>query len=381
MTDRVVIVGGGVGGTVTANRLVKKLSREIASETVDVTIVTDNPNHVYKPTFFYVPFGDSEPEDASRPLADLVDRRVGLVYDRVTDIDPSNKNLTLTDGETMGYDYLVVATGATPRPEDTPGLQADQDGHHFYDGTAATALRDELTDFESGHLVLSVIGQPHVCPAAPVEFTMLADARFRKYGKRNDINITYTYPQSQLHALDAVHEWMEPRFADRNINTHVDFRPQTVDSDAGHIETEDGERLEYDLLVGIPEFEPSSLISGAGLGDRWMEIDKHTLESEHAEDVFGIGDVADLPTSKAGSVAHYAAGTVVDRIAAYVRGHVPTAEFDGDAICFLEAGMDEGSHIKFDYDTDPVVRDQTEFIHWAKMAYNEMYWLTARGLA
>ncbi|QSG06799.1 NAD(P)/FAD-dependent oxidoreductase [Halapricum desulfuricans] len=381
MTEHVVIVGGGVGGTVTANRLVKKLSREIAADAVEITIVSDNPYHVYKPTFFYVPFGDSEPEDASRPLADLVDRRIELVYDRVTAIDTDEMSIGLADGEAIDYDYLVVATGANPRPEATPGLGPQQDGYHFYDGGAATELRDTLTDFESGRLVLSVIGQPHVCPAAPVEFTMLADARLREHDHRDDVEIVYTYPQSQLHALDAVHDWMVPRFEERNIETHVDFMPAEVDSDASVIETADGESLEYDLLVGIPEFSPASLIAESGLGDSWMEIDKRTLESDHAENVFGVGDVTNLPTSKAGSVAHYAAGTVVDRIAAYVRGYTPTTEFDGDAICFLEAGMEEGSHIKFDYETDPVVRDQTEFIHWAKMAYNEMYWLTARGLA
>jgi sulfide:quinone oxidoreductase len=381
VTDHVVIVGGGVGGTVTANRLVKKLNREVSADAVEITIVSDNPNHIYKPTYFYVPFGDSEPEDASRPLADLVDRRVGLVYDRVDGVHTDRKTLALASGESMSYDYLVVATGASPNAEATPGLGADQDGHHFYDGAAATALRQALTNFEEGHLVLSVIGQPHVCPAAPVEFTMLADARLRKRGLREDVEITYTYPQPQLHALDAVHEWMVPRFEERDIHTHVDFHPETVDSDAGRIGPRDRSPIDYDLLVGIPKFDPASIVAEAGLGDSWMEVDQYTLESEHAEDVFGVGDVTNLPTSKAGSVAHYAAGTVVDRIAAYVRGHVPTTEFDGDAICFLEAGMEQGSHIKFDYESDPVVREQTEFIHWAKMAYNEMYWLTARGLA
>jgi sulfide:quinone oxidoreductase len=381
MTQEIVIVGGGVGGTVTANRLVKKLDREVVAGDVEITVVTANPNHVYKPTFFYVPFGDSEPEDASRPLADLVDRRVGLVYDRVDAIDTDVKSLQLAGGKAMEYDYLVVATGAIPDPEGTPGLGADGNGHHFYDGDAATELRRELANFQEGHLVVSVVGTPHVCPAAPVEFTMMADARFRKQGIREDIDITYTYPLPRLHGLRPVHEWMEPRFEERGIDTRTAFNPETVDGDANSIQSVEGPAVEYDLLVGIPEFEPGSLIAESGLGDSWMEIDKHTLESDHAKDVFGIGDVTNLPTSKAGSVAHYAAGTVVDRIADYVRGHIPRREFDGDAICFLEAGMDEGSYIQFDYETDPVVRDQTEFIHWAKLAYNEMYWLTARGLA
>jgi sulfide:quinone oxidoreductase len=381
MTTEIVIVGGGVGGTVTANRLLKRLEREIGAGEVQITLVSDNPKHIYKPTFFYVPFGEKEPEDAERPLADLVNRRVDLVYDRVQDVDTDRKALDLAANGEVGYDYLVVATGAIPDLAATPGFGADGDAHHFYDGEAATALRRELADFDEGHLVLSVMGTPHVCPAAPVEFTMLADAELRRRGVRDDVTITYTYPLPRLHSVRPVAEWAEPRFAERDIQSQTSFNPETVDGEEQVIHSLEGTDLEYDLLVGIPEFRSGSLIQDAGLGEEWMEVDKHTLESDHAEDVYGLGDVTNIPTSKAGSVAHYAAGTVVDRIAARVRGHEPRARFAGDTICFLEAGMEEGSHISFDYDTDPVVRDQTEFIHWAKFAYNEMYWLTARGLA
>lgn len=381
MTEDIVIIGGGVGGTVAANRLLKKLRDEVSRGDVEITVVSDNPNHIYKPTFFYVPFGEAEPEDAERPLADLIDRRVNLVYDRVERIETDERDLDLMRNGSIEYDYLIVATGAIPDAENTPGLGPDQNGHHFYDGKAATALRRELAEFDSGHLVMSVMGMPHVCPAAPVEFAMLADSEFRDRGLREDVTITFTYPIGQLHALDPVSDWMEPRFEDRDIQSRTSFRPERVDSDANRIEPVEGEPLDYDLLVGVPNFRPGSLIAESGLGESWMEVDERTLESDHADRVFGLGDIANLPTSKAGSVAHYAAGTVVDRIAALVRGHTPRSLFDGDAICFLEAGMDEGSHISFDYESEPVVRDETQMVHWAKLAYNEMYWLTARGLA
>ncbi|MFB6082087.1 MAG: NAD(P)/FAD-dependent oxidoreductase [Halanaeroarchaeum sp.] len=380
MTERIVIIGGGVGGTVTANRLADELDREVSADEVEITIVTDDPDHVYKPIFLYVPFGKKEPEDARRPLADLVDRRIDLVYDRVTAVNGDAKSLDLRDGGSMDYDYLVVSTGAIPDPENTPGLGEGGNGHYFYDGEAATALREALANFEEGHLVLSVMGSPHVCPAAPVEFTMMADSWLRKRGLREDVEITYTYPINRLHGVRPVAEWMDPRFEERNINSETFFNPESVDSETNTIETLEGNELDYDLLVAIPEFRPASFIQESGLGEDWMEVDKHTLESDHFDDVFGIGDVTNIPTSKAGSVAHYASGVVVDRLADEIRGHTPTAHFEGDTVCFIEAGMDEGTHIKFDYQNEPVVRDETEFIHWAKLAYNESYWLTARGL-
>ena len=381
MTTDIVIIGGGVGGTVTANRLQKELHREVANDDVRIRLVSETPYHVYKPTFFYVPWGEAEPEDASRPLADLVDRRIDLVYDRVTHIDTSGKSLSLADNGSIPYDYLVVATGAAPDIEGTPGFASDGNGHHIYNAEAAMELRRELSAFDGGRLVFSVVEMPHVCPAVPIEFTMLADARFRQLGTRDDIDITYTYPISQLHSVDAAAEWVEPRFDDRDVNTYTDFEFDSVDSDDEVIHATDGTDLEYDLLVGVPGFEPSPLIAESGLGESWMEVDKHTLESDHADGVFGVGDVTNIPTSKAGSVAHYAAGTVVDRVAALARGHEPRTTFDGDAICFLEAGTDSGSHMSFTYDTEPVIRNETEFVHWAKLAYNETYWLTARGLA
>ena len=380
MTEEIVIIGGGVGGTVTANRLVEQLEREVKADEVTVTIVTDDPNHVYKPTFLYVPFGKKEPEDAARPLADVVDRHVGLVYDRVTAIDTDAQSLTLDRGAAMDYDYLVVSTGAIPDPEGTPGLGPDQDGHHFYAGDASAELREALANFEEGNLVLSVIGTPHVCPAAPVEFAMMAESWLDKRGLRDDVDITYTYPINRLHGVRPVAEWMEPRFEEKGIDTKTFFNVDEVDSDEQVIQTIEGKELDYDLLVGIPEFKPAPLIAESGLGEDWMEVHKHTLESKHADNVFGLGDVTNLPTSKAGSVAHYASGVIVDRIASYVRGQTPTGHFDGDTVCFIEAGMDEGTHITFDYEHDPVVRDETEFIHWAKLSYNEAYWLTARWL-
>ena len=378
MTQRIVIVGGGSGGTVTANRLTDELQREIDAGEVEITLVNETPTHVYKPIFLYVPFGEKELADAERPLVDLVDRRVNLVYDRVTDIDTSGKSISLADGSRMNYDYLVVGTGAIPKPEKTPGLGPDEEGHHFYSAEGSENLREALAEFDEGHLVLSVIGTPHVCPAAPVEFPMIADQWFRERGVREDIDITYTYPIQRLHGVKPVAEWMVPRFEERDIDTQTFFNVETVEGN--HIETLEGKELDFDLLVGVPEFEASPLIAEAGLGEDWMEVDRNTLESDHAEDVYGIGDVTNLPTSKAGSVAHYASGTIVSRIASKIRGQVPTANFHGKTVCFIEAGTEEGTFIEFGYGREPVVRDENKFLHWSKLAYNEAYWLTARGV-
>jgi sulfide:quinone oxidoreductase len=378
--ERIVIVGGGTGGLVLANRLAEELRPEIDADDVRVTVVTDDPDHVYKPTFLYVPFGKKTVDDAKRPVTDLLDSRVELRIDRVVGVDTDEKTIRIEAGnEVVGYDHLVLAMGAQLVPEEVPGLK--EGGHHFYGPDGAAALRDALATFTEGHLVLSVVGVPHMCPAAPLEFVFMADDWFRKRGLRENVELTYTYPIMRAHGMESIAEWATPLLDERNIHLKTFFNPEEVDPEAKLVRTMEGEELAYDLLVAIPPHAGNDLVKEAGLGeDGWVAVDKHTLEATNATDVYAIGDIAAVPTSKAGSVAHYEAGVVADRLASRVRGEVPTAHFDGKTVCFLETGMDEATFVEFEYGRQPTVRDPSRLVHWSKLGYNEAYWLTARGL-
>ncbi|MFB6104948.1 MAG: NAD(P)/FAD-dependent oxidoreductase [Halobacteriaceae archaeon] len=379
MTEEIVIVGGGTGGTVLANRLADHLDREIGAGEVAITLVNDTPDHVYKPGFLYVAFGQREVADGVRPLRELVDDRVELTIDRVTDVDTEAQRLSFAGGNTREYDHLVLATGATLAPDEVPGFQ--EGAHHFYGADGAESLRDALATFTEGRLVLSVIGVPHMCPAAPVEFVLMADDWFRQRGLREDIEITYTYPIQRAHGIESVAEWATEEFEDRDIELATFVNPERVDAEAGALETMEGERLEYDLLVGIPPHTGSPLIADAGLGeDGWVPVDNHTLAADDHDNVYAIGDAADVPTSKAGSVAHYQAGVLAQRLASVVRGHHPTARYDGKTICFIEAGMDRATFLEFSYGDEPTVPTPSRTLHWSKLGYNESYWLTAKGV-
>jgi len=380
MTERIVVVGGGTAGSVLANKLADHLASEIDAGDAEVVVVNDREEHVYKPTWLYVPFGEKTPADARRPLADLLDRRVDLVVDRVTAVDTDEKRVTLADADDdLAYDHLVLAMGTSVSPEETPGLA--EGGHHFYGPEGATALRDELASFDEGHLVLSVIGVPHMCPVAPLEFVLIADDWFRERGVRDDVDITYTYPINRAHGIRSVAEWAGPLMAERDIDVETFFNPERVDPDDGVVHTVEGDELDYDTLVAIPPHDGSDLVRDAGLGDDgWVDVDPNTLEARAAEDVYALGDVADLPTSKAGSAAHYAATALAKRLASVARGDRPTTRYDGKTVCFIESGRDEGTYIAFDYDEEPVPKEPSKLLHWSKLGYNESYWLTARGV-
>jgi len=380
MTEHVVIVGGGTGGTVLANDLADRLGAELDAGDVRVTLVNDNPDHVYKPVWLYVPFGQREPGDGRRRLGELVDDAVDLRVDRVTDIDTASQRLRFHGAASpIEYDYLVLATGSTLEPEQIPGLA--EGGHDYYSESGATALRDELLEFTEGELVLSVMGTPHMCPAAPLEFVFMADDWFRERGLREDVDITYTYPIQRVHGNPHIAEWARPTMEERDIQVETFFNAESIDPETETITSMEGTELDYDLLVAIPPHGGIDLIEETGLGDDgWVDVDKHTLEAEAAENVYALGDTADTGVPNAGSVAHYQAGVVGQRLASEIRGRPATATYDGKTLCFIETGMDAASFVEFDYESPPSPAPPSEKLHWSKLAYNESYWLTARGL-
>jgi len=270
----------------------------------------------------------------------------------VTEIDTDAKELALRDGSgPLGYDHLVVATGSTLADDEIPGLAG---GHDYYSESGALALRDELLSMTEGHLVLSVVGTPHMCPAAPLEFVFMADSWFRQRGLRDDIEITYTYPINRVHGNPQIGEWADPIMAERDINTETFFNAESVDPDAKTITSMEGTELDYDLLAAIPPHRGVDVVDEAGLGDRgWVDVDKHTLEAETADNVYALGDAATTGVPKAGSVAHYQAGVVAQRLESEIRGRPATATYDGKTLCFIETGMDAASFVEFDYENPP----------------------------
>ena len=379
MTEHIAIVGGGTGGTVLANDLADRLGTELDAGDVRVTLMNDDPDHVYKPVWLYVPFGQREPADGRRPLAELVDDAVDLRIDRVTDIDTDAQELQYREGGSEAYDHLVLATGSTLAPDEIPGL--NDAGHDYYSESGATALREELLSFTEGRIVLSVIGTPHMCPAAPLEFVFLLDDWFRERGLRKDVDITYTYPIQRVHGNPHIAEWARPLMDERGIEVETFFNADAVGPDAQTLSSMEGTDLEYDLLVSIPPHRGVDLIAEAGLGDKgWVDVDRHTLEATGAQNVYALGDTADTGVPNAGSVAHYQAGVVGQRLASEVHGRPATATYDGKTLCFIETGMDSASFVEFDYENPPSPAPPSQKLHWSKLGYNEAYWLTARGL-
>jgi sulfide:quinone oxidoreductase len=376
---RILIVGGGVAGTLTANYLAMRLREEMRSGKVSVTLVSDREKQLYEPGLLYLIFNRLEEKDITKELKYLLDPQINLVISRAERIDAENNRVELSDGS-IDYDYLVIATGSRIVPDEIPGLE--DGGHWFYNLEGAKKLRDTLAKFKKGKVLVSVMGIPHKCPVAPIEVTFLLHDFFKIHGVRKNVEITYTYPINRVFTMENVSELVEQMFNERNINYKTFFNPIEVDTEKKVVKTLEDEEESYDLLIAVPPHKGSKLIIDSDIGDAggWVPTDRYTLKAEGYDNVYVVGDATNLPVSKAGSVAHFEAEVVAENIAAEIKGLPPTARYFGKAMCFIETGFDEATYIWFDYETPPRFVKPNRFIHWMKIAYNRTYWLTARGI-
>ncbi len=375
---RVVLLGGGVGGSMVSNQLARQLKSEILRGEVEITVINESDVHVYQPYFLYMAFDQAVPADAQRPERSVLNHLIKLVVGHAERVDRDANAVVMGDGTKIPYDYLVIATGSRPAPETIPGLV--EGGHIFYTQEGALKLRDALAEFKGGRIVVTV-GVPHKCPVAPVEFTLMVRDWLNNRGMQSS-EVFYTYPIGRLHSLEPVANWASGVFQERNINSQVFFNTESVDPEKKTITSLEGDTVSYDLLVAIPPHMGQDVIKRSGLGDagNWIPTDRYSLQMEGADNIYVLGDATNLPISKAGSTAHFEADVVSSNLVNRIRGGRGSVRYDGKVFCFIEAGNDEATYIKFDYQHPPKPQAPTEMIHLYKLAFNKMYWLSAAGI-
>lgn len=378
MSKRIAILGGGTGGTTLANRLARKLSKEVEEGEVEILLISNTEKHIYQPGYLFVAFNEKELDHFIRPQQSLVHRNVTMVYDDVEKIDVEKKELVAKRNR-YAYDYLVIATGSYPDFSAVPGME--EATYNFYTPEGAEKLRNKLVTFDHGKILI-VIDVPHKCPAAPLEVTLMLDDYFRRRMIRDKVEIVYTYPIGRIHSLQSVADWALPEFEKRGIHYETYFNMETIDPEKKVVYTMDGAEHSFDLLISIPVHKGAPVIFNSGLGDElgFIPTDRYTLKMEGHDDVYVIGDATNLPISKAGSTAHYEAEVLTHNLVSRVRGLPETALYNGKVACFLENSLGDASFITFDYNNPPKPAQTSELIHWFKAMYNELYWLTARGL-
>lgn len=379
MEQRVLIIGAGTGGLMVANLVARDLHGEIRRGEVSVTLLGDRDIYTYQPGLLYVVFDLMRPGQLMRPIKELLVPGVRFINDRALRIDPETHQVMRAQGEPIGYDLLVLATGSRLDLEEVPGLT--EGGHWFYTLAGALRLRDALRQWQGGRLVLTV-GVPHKCPVAPVEFTLMFDEWARRRGVRDKTEMVYTYPIGRAHSIQAVADWVTPELETRGVRLETFFNLESVDAGHGVAHALEGTELLYDLLVTVPshqgdELGANSKLAGAG---NWYPTDRSLLNLNGHRDIFVLGDATDLPVSKAGSVAHFQAELLADNLVNLLtEGRPPSCQYDGRAFCFIETGLDRATYIAFDYLHPPTVLSPTKSVHWFKQTYNQIHWANLKA--
>ena len=377
--NRVLILGGGVGGTLVANLLVRKLRREIARGEAEVTLVDEKGQHVYQPGFMYIAMGGERAERLRRPERSLLDREVQLRVGKITRIDEATGTVALEDGSEIGYDQLVIATGSRIVPEEIEHFA--EEAQHFYTPEAALKLRQALDAFRGGKIVIGIAGMPYKCPPAPLEVAFLIESELRDRGLRERTEMHYCSPIGRAFTIESVSEMATPILEQKGIELHTFFNVESIDQERKVVQSLEGEELPYDLLILVPPHRGAKVVIDSGLAPAsgWLPTDHHTLLVGGRPNVYAIGDATDLPLSKAGSTAHFEAPIVAERITAAIQGRAPSgkhADYTGKVMCFFEVGDGKGTLLQFDYDHPPKPPTPNRFWHLGKIVFNKTYWHT-----
>ena len=384
---RLVVLGAGTAGTMVVNKLRHRLSRE----DWQISVVDSSDRHFYQPGYLFLPFGRYTPDQVVRPVRRYIPDGVDLVQGEVECVDPDAGEIRLTDGHRMPYDYLVIATGVEPRPDQTPGM-LDQalwrrSIFDFYTYDGAVALADALPAFDGGRLVVHIVDMPIKCPVAPLEFTFLADAWLRERGLRHRVELVYATPLPGAFTKPIASARLGSMLADRDIVVEPDFLVERLDGP--NLVSYDDRKIGFDLLVTVPLNMGAEYVARSGLGNELnlVPVDRSTLLSKAYPNIFALGDANDIPASKAGSVAHFSVEVFADNFVQHVQGQPMTGRFDGHANCFVESGAGKALLIDFNYDTEPLPGDyplpglgpfrlleETRTNHLGKLAFRWMYW-------
>ena len=385
---RLIILGGGTAGTIMANRLAPVLD----SSEWKITLVDPSDKHYYQPGFLFIPFGIYERDDVIKPSRDFYPAGVEVITMAAEEIQPAENRIKLADGRLLGYDYLILATGTRIHPEETEGMK-DGGWHEnvfdFYTIEGACALKRFLKYWEGGRLVVNIAEMPIKCPVAPLEFAFLADWWFTERGIRDKVEIELVTPLPGAFTKPIASQRLGEFMERKNIRLTAEFNIGRVDANAKKIVSWDEREVEYDVLVAVPIHRGAEIIGRSGLGDEldFVPTDPKTLRSKAYENIFVIGDATDVPTSKAGSVAHFESDVLLDNIQRSMEGRPLRADFDGHANCFIESGFGKGVLIDFNYHVEPLpgkfplpgigpfsLLEETRMNHWGKMTFRWVYW-------
>ena len=385
MSKKIVVLGGGTGGTIVSNNLRRHLPKDW-----EITVIDRDDRHIYQPGMLFVPFGIQKASTLVRSRKKYILPDVNFVIDEITHIDPEKKEVK-TKKHKFSYDFLVISTGCKIVPEENDGLMDawGKNAFSFYTIEAAEMLRKKLNEFDGGKLVMNIAELPFKCPVAPIEFVFLADWFFKKKGIRNKTEIEQVTPLPGAFTKPKATAVFIESAKSKNIKITTSYELSSVNGKEKYIESVKGDKVSFDTLVVVPSTIGDAVISESGMDDGIGYVPTHhnTLKALKYDNIYVIGDATNVPTSKAGSVAHYEADVVVFNIMSEIHGVKPEEIYDGHSTCFIVYSKGTSSLIDFNYKIEPLhgkfpapkfgpfsLLKETKMNWYGKLGFEALYW-------
>lgn len=374
-----IILGGGVGGIVTANALRQRLAPEHR-----ILVVDKRAEYVFTPSLLWLMVGWRKSKQISKDLRHLLRPGIEVVQAEVQTIDPEQNRIQAGDKEFV-YDYLVIALGADLAADAMPGY--NEAAHNFFDREGAAGLWSALQSFEGGRVAVLVSAMPFKCPAAPYEAAMLLDDYFRRQGMRDRVELALYTPEPAPMGVagPAMGQAVVSMLETKGISFYPELASTGINPAERVVVFENGRQESFDFLAAVPPHRPPPVVKESPISNEagWVPVDKQTLKTRF-ENVYAIGDVTAItltngkPLPKAGVFAHGEGETVAARIAAEIQGESAQAQFDGTGYCWIETGGGAAGFASghFYAEPDPVVPlpRTGRMWHTGKVIF-ESYWL------
>ena len=376
MSKRIVVLGGGTGGLVVANKLQKAIGKNN-----EIILVDKEKNHLF-PSLLWLMVGWRNKGQIQKPLSLLQKKGIRFINALVQRIDFGKKVVSTSEGD-VSFDYLVVALGASIFPEKFPGfLEA---AYNLYDLDGAEKIRETIDNFGGGRIIVLISSKPFKCPAAPYEAALLLSAYFAK--KERDVEIEVVTPELLPMGVAGpeVGNMVVSLLQSRGIRFTPQHQAVKIDPVKKEIAFQNEKTLSYDLLIGIPPHGLPPVLEGSPIlaENGWVKINMRTLETD-LENVYALGDVTTItlsagkPLPKAGVFAHFQADVIAHNIAAKIKGVSPDKEFNGKGYCFIELGDGRAGFASGNFyaEPEPVVnlKNPSRIWHWGKVLF-EKWWL------
>lgn len=371
----VLVLGGGLGGVVTATELRKKLD-----ENHRIIVLDKQPHHLYAPSLLWLMVGERKSRKITRNLNRLEEKGIEFVNGQITNIDPTRNTVTVNDAHYSG-DYMIISLGAELR--DPPSLK--QIGHNFYTLEGAKSFWTALNQFKGGRVVVLVSAMPFKCPAAPYEAALLIHHFLQKKNIPAEVELYSPEPGPMGVAGREVSENVKNLVKSKGIRYFPEHQwLETLNKST--LRFDNGVETKPDLLAYIPEHRCPQVIRETDLTGEtgWIALkDKGTMQTPF-DRVYAIGDATGIilsmgkPLPKAGVFAHKQAETVAHNIAAEINEKGPFKYFDGDGECFLEMGGGKAGFASGNFyaEPEPEVRMKKpgRFWHWSKVWFEKYWW-------